>query len=1819
MRFLQTAAELCGNGDIDVHAIALYTRADRGALFVRLADEGVDLDAYPPADAVAAKKSAYLDYDRLLAALEACRADAVWVGWGFVAEDPLFAAACEARGIIYIGPSSASMARLSDKIEAKQLAEKAGVPVAPWSGGAVQSYEAAAEQAERIGFPLFVKSAAGGGGMGIREVAEASALEAAFDEARREALRAFGDDRVFLESRVDAGRHIEVQILADRYGTVWPVGVRECSIQRRRQKVVEESGFSVPAPELQRAVEAHAVAICKAAGYVNAGTVEFLVEPATGDISFMEVNTRLQVEHTVTEETTGLDLVREQIMIALGHALPATPPVRNGYAIEVRLNAEDPDRGFAAAPGTVLRFRAPRGAGVRTDTSVEQGDEIAPGFDSMIAKVIAWGPDRTRALQRLRRAMDQTEILVRGGTSNRAFLREVLAHPDVLSGAVHTRWLDERLADGALMPHRNGQLAVLQSAIEEYRQRAGRLAHSFLSSAVRGAPEADFSQLSLVELDYRGERISVEVQQLALERYRLRVTGICIEVEAVAAGEGEWVLRHGGRHFRSIVTQDDDGYWVDVEGVSHRVGSGNTGAIRATLPGIVVALSAEEGQLVQQGDVLLTIESMKLESQVIAPSSGVVTAVMVSRDSQIGLGQELLRVDSAVDAEIDAGLPKRAALDFSLWSVDAPERTAIDVAMGLVLGFDGTTDEFHGLSISLGQGVESATIDEQLDLLGCFADLHVLAPKHISRRSTQEHLMGYLRRREYAEQALSESFFAALGAALAHYGIDGADADCSAKNRALLLMYRSLGRLPLITDAVGSVLLGWLREFVQFDKSQLARLEQVLGRLAAAADGHAAVLSGLLRSVGFRYFFQDVLETGKRARLARVVDGLRRQADETATAEPASALEAELAHVPWEDWVAAWATAEEPAHWDSVLALIVSSMYRDERPVIDGESIAEGFVVARTGAQGTVIAVGDDNESDVPDSVRAAGAYFSALQSPHEVTVEYFMTDASHGLRPEKVRALLAYFGCANRVNLHSVRGSVAETRVLTRSFEQCEGLLVEQPQWQDLHQATRDRLELWRLSEFALTREAAPVGTWLFSGVSRENSRDQRLFSFAEVHDLTNVRDQAGNVTSVPALELALVQSLSAVRQHDLSVPGRSPYGANRASIVVDAEWVLELDVLRVVAEHAAYAARGLAFDEVLIHLKQVSLPGQPGQLIAQLAISQSGQTHVEFSEPGQVPVPTMGALRRQSVEMRRRGLIHPWDVITRLTSPMYCIDGASNAAFTEYDLLDGKVEPVQREAGENTAAVVFGVISNPTAKHPEGLRRVVILNDPSKGMASLGETECSRILAALELAERLGLPVEWYAVSSGARVAMESGTENLDWTARVLRSIIEMTQRGHEINVIVTGVNVGAQSYWNAEATMLMHTRGILVVIGDNAMVLTGKQALDYSGAVSAESNAGIGGYDRIMGSNGQGQYWAGDLAEACQILFKHYEVAYVAPDESTPRRKPSSDSGSRSMADAAHLMPGGSEFTRVGDIFDERHNPDRKKPFDIRSVMRALVDAGEEPMERWAHMLDAENVVVWDSHVGGHASSIIGIESHDLVRRTGPSSDGPARWSAGTLFPLSSKKVARALNAASGVRPVVILANLSGFDGSPESMRQLQLEYGAEIGRAVVNFAGPIVFTVISRYHGGAFVVFSKALNDGMLSLALEGAKASVIGGAPAAAVVFARDVERGVQKDPRITAARAGLDEGDPSERALREQQLASIEDGVRSAVRGTLAREFDDVHTVERALAVGSIDKIVSIASLREEIVEALCTRPVAAEPSANPTHADRSVGAAVGR
>ncbi|MFI1994549.1 carboxyl transferase domain-containing protein [Actinoplanes sp. NPDC020271] len=1808
VRALTAVQELNQAGDRPhITTIALATDPDARAWFVREADESAGLGPATVLDPVTGRRqSAYLDEEAVLAALRATRADAVWVGWGFLAERASFARRCEEAGIIFVGPSSATIRLLGDKVAAKRLAQSAGVPVVPWSGEPVEDLEQARVHAVRLGYSVVLKASAGGGGRGIRVIHADAELATAFSAARGEAALAFGDPTVFLERLVPAARHVEVQVIADQHGTTWAVGVRDCTLQRHHQKVIEESASTVLDAALERAVRDAAVRVASAAGYHGAGTVEFLVDPATRQFLFLEVNTRLQVEHPVTEQTTGLDLVKLQLHVAAGGRLTGAPPPVRGHAVEARLCAEDPENDFAPAPGRLTRLVLPTGTGIRVDTGVREGDRIPPDFDSMIAKIVAWGGDRAEALARLRRALTQTTAVIEGGTTNRSFLLGLLGRPEVHAGRFDNHWLDRFTGGGGHLPPAD-PVALLAAAITAYDRDEADERVAFHARAARGGAEAPAGVGHRCRLSYREQRYDLLVYRTGPDTYRVTGAPGRADVTVTRQDSFENRVTVGGHTYRCLVTVEGSTIRVDVGGVAHTVSRDDGGVVRCAGPAFVVALRVAAGDRVTAGQPVAVLESMKMESTLAAPFGGTVVAVEVTENTQVEAGAPIVRIRAAEGGPAGGGTP----VGFTGLTASPPPGTppceqVYRALRGYLLGYDLDPE---GLRETMTRQRRLGEVSPPADpgllrcedgLLDLFADIGALYRSRDggadedepAAASGEEHLLSYLQWLDADRAGLPYEYRERLTAALRRYGVTGLDRSPELEE-AVLWLSRSLRRIDDVVPVVVNILDRRLRHRGELlslaDDETRARLD----RLVTATGGHRGPVAGLARDVRFHYVDEPLLAATvaeEHARVQRDLDALRADPDGTDRAARVDRLVA-CAQPLHGILLRAWRDTTDSRLRRVLLEICARRYYRIGQ--LTGLRFAEAgghqlclVSCAADGEQSSVITAFLPVD-ELPGLSRALAGHLTAATVVDVVAWhdEPVGDSGEMAVRLDKLVAQAGFDRLPRRLNIAVTSGP----RTHRVTYRPGETGLIEDSRFRDLHPMLAARLELWRLGNFRLRRLPTDAeDVYLFDAVAHDNPDDHRLFALAEVRDLSPARDAAGALR-YPRLELMGLLGLSAIRAALARMPGRDRAAANRLVLYVQPPWEPETVAWRGLARSLAPLAEGAGLDKAVL---RVHLPGG-GDTVLHVEGFGAGVT-VRRRPPGRDPVRTLTPYRQKLLRARRLAAPYPYEIVRMLTPPVGAVSRFPHGRFTEYDLgEDGEFRAVSRPYGTNTANVVTGVLTNDTATVPEGMSRVILLGDPTRGLGNLAEPECRRIIAALDLAERLGLPVEWFALSSGARIAMDSGTENMDWIAAVLRRLIEFTQAGGEVNIVVTGVNVGAQPYWNAEATMLMHTRGILVMTPASAMVLTGKQALDFSGGVSASDNFGIGGFDRIMGPNGQGQYWAAGLADACEILLRHYEHTYVVPGERWPRRRPTTDPPDRDVCASPHTGLPGSDLHTVGDIFSAEHNPDRKKPFDIRSVLRAVADIDAEPLERWARWRGAENAVVWDAHLGGIPVCLLGIESHPVPRRGFVPAGGPSAWTAGTLFPQSSRKIARAVNAAGGNRPLVVLANLSGFDGSPESMRRRQLEYGAEIGRAVTNFRGPVVFVVVSRYHGGAFVVFSKRLNEQMEIAAVAGSFASVIGGAPAAATVFAREVRRRTEADPRVRAAAERLRAAAGADAGRSRTALAEITEAVRAAQLGEVADEFDRVHTVQRAQRVGSVDRIVPARELRPYLIDAL--------------------------
>ena len=1856
-RCIRAIKELRSLEHSDLASIALYTEPDASAPFVRQADHAVSLGPALRSGRDGRSRLAYLDHTRVLAALRATRADTVWPGWGFLAEDPEFVAALEERDILFLGPSSATMRMLGDKIAAKRLASENGIPVAPWSEGPIDAE--ATDQIESIarciGFPLLIKASAGGGGRGIRVVRAEPDLASAIASARAEAELAFGDDTLFLEAMVDGPRHIEAQIAADQRGHVMSFGLRDCSVQRRHQKVLEESPPpSLPAKQAME-IEDAAVTLARAAGYRGVGTVEFLLAADGASFYFLEVNPRLQVEHGVTEAVTGCDLVALQIQIGRGDPLPEKPTTR-GHAIEVRICAEEAQTGFAPAPGRIDLLDMPSGPGIRNEHSATIGTEIPAQFDSLVAKVIAHADERPRALARLHAALSDLRLMIRGGATNRGFLLNLVNNRDIRSGAVNIHWLDRNL--GELIDSRLAAQALVVAAILTYLRERALQRLNFFAEVARGEPRSipDRAGQS-IDLTMRGSSYRLRVLGLGNWRYRVDLDRqSCIAV-LLDQEEHACQLALGENRF-SVEYGDNASAWqIEVNGHRHSIGGGGDGAIRAAAPSVVVAINVQSGDSVVAGQQIGVLEAMKIEIAVTTPFSGTVGDVRVRIHQKVAAGEILVTVqtderstdrqtgeggNAPVEApclrlpETPATTPPTLEVAFSKERFEREKaRLSIqDTLRRALLGYDCEESEIAEVETffdettpaHLGTGqVDDGILNELTDIrsaLKIFADTEILFSRQPNTLTPGTH-------EESSERSLTRSNDAKLRAYLQHSEAQGADID-----EAFLAQLQTALRWYdvddlIVTEALQRALLR-LYTARRHRRSRHRLVEaalRFLGRLIEAGanvPSEPSLIVALGTCIALRGETPDPLADAAmeiRAALLEVPEIERRTRLATETLESALAeIEADSAAKSGTNFVSALACSAPPI-FEHVLH---ESTRRDSMCLLALQAIVLRWYAPVTATNvrtisGTCFALADfslDNGQRVVAALADEDSFERAWRELCGVCVQnnnagnVDTIDAAEII----VRSDVASIDAAKRIRqrcLQQARAQAVQTNFTSfakdgGSFSVGDLGPPDSSEEHGLHRQSHRRIGLDRLRFFALERLPAPTGIYAFFGRSLEQASDERLFVFGEAY--ATVPGSAGTLHEASFVQ-AFSDATRTMRRLRAQNPAWQRLHWNRMTIEVRPAFHLTEATLQRLLRELMPTTRHLGLERIVIRLSLLdpnlgvcagapasedSLANGATQEVRQELVIEpatSGHPHIAWRTPHDTAIEPADRYARRLALARHRGLIYPYEAIRTMTS------GKNQGnSFVEYDIGDdGKSCDVHtRQPGQNTAAIVFGISTAKTDKYPEGIQRVTILSDPTIGMGALTHRECDRIIAALDLATEKQLPVEWFATSAGARIAMDSGTENLDAVAGVVRRIISFTSdKGGEINIVVCGINVGAQSYFNALCTMMMHSRGILIMIEGASMILTGKRALDASGGTSAEDERAIGGYEDIMGPNGQAQCHARDLDESFAHLMQHYELTYRPADERAPRRFATTDPTTRRFTEEPYLADGISGAS-IADYVGAETNPGRKMPFAIRPVMRALIDHDSDRMERWSSWRGAETAVVWDTHLGGHAVCMIGIENQPIARDGYAPSDGPTEWTGATLFPRSSKKVARALNGASANRPAVILANLAGFDGSPEAMRELQLEYGAEIATAVVTFVGPIFFVVMSRYHGGAYVVFSTHLNDHLTAMALQGSYASVIGGGPAATVIFGAEVKRRTEQDERVRSLEKEL-EGATSrfQKAALRSRLNSLRADVHTEHHQAVAAEFDRVHSIERAQEVGSIHEIVSAVDLRQTLISAL--------------------------
>ncbi|HYX24093.1 MAG TPA: hypothetical protein VFC23_08060, partial [Thermoanaerobaculia bacterium] len=1389
-------------------------------------------------------------------------------------------------------------------------------------------------------------------------------------------------------------RRLEAPVLVDRRGTTWALGLIDVTVRHQDRTVLAEAPPPGVTAELARSLREAAIRFAGARGKAGAFTVSFRVDTAKGEHRFAGTAAGLPESVAVLESLNELDLPALESHLSRGGTLDGELPEPRGHALQAPLSALDPEDGFAPRAGVVESLRLPAGAGLRADPAVEEGSvPAAPGY--LIARVTAHGRTRTEALARLQRGVAATAAAVNGGTTDKAFLAEVLDRPELAGLDAAPGWLDRLVAAGEHLPRRGAEVALVAAAVDGYEAESAVDRARFFESAARGRPEVPREIGRSIELRHRGHAYRFRVARAGHDLFRIEAGGRRLEVRAGPPGRTGRSLACGEKSWRVAVAAPGGRQLVEVDGIPHRVER-------------VEHIEENEGE----GE---------------ARRAGAATA------------ERRVRFD-ALEA--------------------APVASPLEEVRRLMLGYDVEPGDAQRLLAGAAGSPGDPALEEEV--LRAFVDVSALfrrrplaAGADAGRHSAEEYLLTYLRDPGAWETSLPAAFLVLLRQALAHYGVGSLEGAPELEESLFRIAISHRG-LPQQVPLVLALLERWLE---RADRPGGPGFRELLERMISETQGSEPAVHDLAREVRYRLFDRPVLLATRERVYAAAEADLARLAADPGPEERAERIRALVdCTQPLHRILSQRFASAAPALRQALVEVMVRRFYRirELRSVDFTDVDGQAFAIADYDYQGShvhLIATHAGPEGLAPSLAAVRGLAAQAVPGSEIVADLYFWSagpPADEDAAAARIAALLA--GGDYPRDLRRVAVTVSSPQGLRNfTFRRCDeegGAFGEERVYRGIHPMMALRLQLWRLQNFRLERLPSPEEVYFFHGVAHENPRDERLFAITEVRDLTPVRDAAGRVVQLPQLEHMLMEALAGIRRFQARRAPDERLQWNRVLLYAWPPVDLQPDELDALVRRLAPLAEGLGLEKVAVRCR---IPDpQGGELrdwvleISNLSAGLSaGDMVLRFRKPKEAPLKPLREYAQKVVDLRRRGLPYPYEVVKLLAPPRRDAQADLPAGeFVEHDLdgdqgVDtGRLVPVDRPYGGNTAGVVVGVVRNFTGRYPEGMARVIVLGDPSHGLGALAEPECRRIVAALDLAREMGVPFEWFALSAGARIAVDGRAEAADWIARVLRRLVELTADGLAVNVVVMGANAGPQPCWIAAATMLMHTRGIVVMTPDG-------------------------------GPNGQAQYGARDLAEACRTLLRYHEHAYVAPGERFPRPAPTRDPRDRNVC----------EICDVRDIRDSS---------EIRRLMAAVVDQDHEPLERWYGMRDAEVAVVWDAHLGGQPVCLLGFESRPLPRP----GRAPAHGS-DPISPPAAKKVARAIHAASGNRPLVILADLSGSGGSPE--RPWQLEHGAEIGRAVVSFQGPIVLCFVAPFQGDASLIFSTALQDDLEVAALAGTNA------------------------------------------------------------------------------------------------------------------------------
>ena len=940
--------------------------------------------------------------------------------------------------------------------------------------------------------------------------------------------------------------------------------------------------------------------LVRTAGYRGAGTVEYLYQPDQKVFTFLEVNTRLQVEHPITEVTTGIDLVKLQIFVASGGTLDGECPGEFGHAVEARLNAEDADNDFAPAPGTVRLLKFPLGSGLRVDTGIAQGDVIPPDYDSMVAKIIAWGRDRSEALARLRTALRETTVVIDGGTTNKSFLLDLLDRDEVISASADTGWLDRSGAGTPTGPTPTADIALIAAAVDAYEAEESLERAGFLASARGGRPRASHAIGRKVELNYQGQSYGLTVGQIGPRGFR--IVGDCgdlvVEVERLSEYESRLILGH--HRFQVVTVAGPTGFLVEVDGTSHRISQDEAGLVRAASPAVVVAMPVAVGDEVEAGATLVVLESMKMETALRAPAAGRVREVYAVVNSQVDAGAALLRFDQAGESAATEAVPRvqfRAEPRSDDADVRAEARAALDELRSLITGYDVSGErarallaKYDGLRQRLPRD-DQELVEAEIGLLDTFADICELSRNRPtldeessdeSVHSPREYFHSFLHSLDAEVEGLPEAFQAKITRALRNYDVTSLEPGPELEEavyRLFLALQRMENHVPVISGLLGR----WLSAD-DVPTASTSAVGEVLDRLIAATQVRYPVIGDIARNLRFRLFDEPQIAKAREQIYDGVRDGLQYLADHPDAPDYAARIN-ELLDTPelLIDLLA------ERISSPGALLEVITRRYYEIRALEDVKTFDKAggqFVTGSYELAGEQLHL----VSTVTDRARLSTTLdtIDEIAGPKadNLVVDIYLSWPDAPTDGDEVSAALADVLAAHpsTSSWRRVTMTVVGANLNQMTFRPApDGGLAEDPTIRDMHPLTGQRLDLWRMKNFDGTRLPAAAGTYLFHVVAKDNPSDERLMALAEVRDVTPQRNESGEVIGVPALERALAACLDGIRRTQAQ-RGKKRLDANRVALYVWPVLDIPNDRLPAITRRLAPLAVNAGLEEITI-----------------------------------------------------------------------------------------------------------------------------------------------------------------------------------------------------------------------------------------------------------------------------------------------------------------------------------------------------------------------------------------------------------------------------------------------------------------------------------------------------------------------------------------------------------------------------------------------------------------------------------------------------------